>query len=1492
MGSRGPQKNEQPNAEKGYYWVPQEHVGGKEMMAPRLMKHTTANRRGYKPVKEGGSGNVHNPIAQDRAIDPVEDLENNSKRMHKHKLIDETKSNIKHPVGEVHGEDRDLSAHLDEVAIREHKRLGDPSDRQVPWFDKFGLNAKLNTFVPLKSGSYAEADEFTHDKLGTIYLIDIGPGTFLFHAPKFNLTQKFAKRENAAKFAEKFVEDKLKGDITQKIFNFINKATILYKAEELQNAVFANYKSGNNNIELSGREGQYTIKANNEEILSTNDFDSALRRYYQQIKNLSEQNSENSDISLDILGDKVIQMNREALAKLAQLGSDKEVEKYKVYIGETEKVPVGVALKEGPRGAKYYETNAALASAQENKVEDWKDVANPERDFKIKPTSYKTLEGIMGITKEDVINYYMQKETFLDSHNHPIREGANVIRAKLVPMFNFLDFYVRMANNTSNISDAELNTISKDMGKRLSNTQLRDLSPKVFSMARKIEYILKNEGSQRMDKIVAIDQFVALTHQYEPNLIPHLYGIERGLRIPLQGYIIQILDYMSGKDKLNKSFQIIKKMNRLILQKEVSQVGIVAGTQESDDVNQGVQETGNKPGRDDKNFKYIESDKQPGYRQSEQENSEPYFKDRDWEPENREIDKFQKEKIYIAEESDAPKGYNTSRGPRGGIYYDTENRARRAPLGGRNVASSNNPTEVKKEKITKELAKEVGDKLGIDFNKIDFSQFYVGINVELEHGTKDLETNITNDNLLLTGKIAWIHIKEVPDYYTKLETQVDPEYVNLLKSNKLKKEEGMVSYIPEEASSKRDIEQPEKVSPSYKAHESKQDPIKFDNSMDGDEPEFYLKSEDIYDLLDKDYFVKMGVKYDPNQALPLGARTIGRDIEKNLYHNLRNSVDNWYMQLTDKSALDQARVDLKASLLKWQADSNASMSNDLQKLFEKGIAAGVRQSGVNVDQKAIENINTQINQPRIGLIPALEHFQNQLHGKLSRALVKNYDFETNTLDIKKADEEITQIMIDQRYRTQLMVKSEVAAISNYGMLKAWDYDGEKDNYRYYWKAIVDNRIKPISLVRKQGNPYSYNEITFLWKNQEQVINGKWMNDKFFQRAVDGETKVWVLSGKKKIKDIKVGDIVLSMNEESKELQTSKIIGNYLREENDYYIEIVYETNKDGMVIRSTKEHPFLTTNGWVEAENLQPGMELFYFPYGKKHGFNPNIDKQKIVDCLKKGVIKYWKNPANRLKQSIEVKNRYANEEYLKNHKEKVSLEWANNFERRKKASEKEHLDNRFLRFKRNNPEKYKELCLERSKRQKIKMSNLDFVGQIGSKIAKSLGIKPNNVEIKLYNTLQEHFPNDWKYVGDGSLWIGGKNPDFVSKNEQKVIEMFGDYWHKGENPEDRIEHFKKYGYDCLVFWENEVIKHPEIIKTKVLGLKLENGKKILSVNKRKITKYRRFYDLQCSPNHNFIIQGGIVVHNCGIARGNFKLDYNWKKNRFLGKEAEFKETI
>ena len=105
--------------------------------------------------------------------------------------------------------------------------------------------------------------------------------------------------------------------------------------------------------------------------------------------------------------------------------------------------------------------------------------------------------------------------------------------------------------------------------------------------------------------------------------------------------------------------------------------------------------------------------------------------------------------------------------------------------------------------------------------------------------------------------------------------------------------------------------------------------------------------------------------------------------------------------------------------------------------------------------------------------------------------------------------------------------------------------------------------------------------------------------------------------------------------------------------------------------------------------------------------------------------------------------------------------------------------------------------------------------------------------ERRLKNRLNHLFPNEYKYVGDGTIWIGRKCPDFINVNGQKkIIEMFGEFWHgkkrtrrtKKQEENQRIKHFAKYGFKTLIVWENE-LKNMKQLKRKLIKFHLRQNK-------------------------------------------------------------------
>jgi hypothetical protein len=73
-------------------------------------------------------------------------------------------------------------------------------------------------------------------------------------------------------------------------------------------------------------------------------------------------------------------------------------------------------------------------------------------------------------------------------------------------------------------------------------------------------------------------------------------------------------------------------------------------------------------------------------------------------------------------------------------------------------------------RFTLDEARAAGERIGVDWDTSLFGleQFRMGMDIELEHGTRDPATNVTGDDVIMMAKIARAHLNEFPDYYTRL----------------------------------------------------------------------------------------------------------------------------------------------------------------------------------------------------------------------------------------------------------------------------------------------------------------------------------------------------------------------------------------------------------------------------------------------------------------------------------------------------------------------------------------------------------------------------------------------------------------------------------------------------------------------------------------------------------------------------------------------------
>jgi G:T-mismatch repair DNA endonuclease (very short patch repair protein) len=194
-------------------------------------------------------------------------------------------------------------------------------------------------------------------------------------------------------------------------------------------------------------------------------------------------------------------------------------------------------------------------------------------------------------------------------------------------------------------------------------------------------------------------------------------------------------------------------------------------------------------------------------------------------------------------------------------------------------------------------------------------------------------------------------------------------------------------------------------------------------------------------------------------------------------------------------------------------------------------------------------------------------------------------------------------------------------------------------------------------------------------------------------------------------------------------------------------------------------------------------------------------DSLKEVPSPKKGKTyeeMYGKNKANEIKGKIIKGNR--NKVISQEHRDSIGKK--NSESMKRLWQDPDYIAKQMKARKEGN--------IQKSFTIKCLWQNLEYV----MNQMKAREIKPNKSEKFLTKFLQQHFPNQWKYVGNFKYWINGANPDFININGQKkIIEMNGDWWHgekitrrtKEEEEKQRIERFAKYGYKTLVIWEHEL---------------------------------------------------------------------------------------
>jgi radical SAM superfamily enzyme YgiQ (UPF0313 family) len=363
------------------------------------------------------------------------------------------------------------------------------------------------------------------------------------------------------------------------------------------------------------------------------------------------------------------------------------------------------------------------------------------------------------------------------------------------------------------------------------------------------------------------------------------------------------------------------------------------------------------------------------------------------------------------------------------------------------------------------------------------------------------------------------------------------------------------------------------------------------------------------------------------------------------------------------------------------------------------------------------------------------------------------------------------------------------------------------------------------------------------------------------------TKVIVSNGPNKpIQKIAVGDKLIGYDEKTGQLAETEVMRLVKNEEKSHLIRIKFE---NGRTLKCTEEHPFYVHGKWIEARDLQVNDEIHSMNFKEKIAFHKRLynpafrqehrDRMSVV--MKEAIA------------SGAMPNNFTNKEW---HKKYPSFS-------KNPEGKKDFTQRSSERMKVKNPMFKLETRKKVSATQKIKIANGEIVPFMMKKeYWEKLAVSPNKFEQRFFALLEQHYPGEWKFVGDGSVRFDYYSPDFINVNgKKKIIELHGCYWHKCaachpefkdveyKRDQDRVKVFDKYGFKTLEVWEHEVKDEQTLLKK--IGEFLYNGLKIVEIKKYGLRKPTSVYNFECYPHNNYFVglsrasKEYVLSHNCSF---------------------------
>jgi hypothetical protein len=409
------------------------------------------------------------------------------------------------------------------------------------------------------------------------------------------------------------------------------------------------------------------------------------------------------------------------------------------------------------------------------------------------------------------------------------------------------------------------------------------------------------------------------------------------------------------------------------------------------------------------------------------------------------------------------------------------------------------------------------------------------------------------------------------------------------------------------------------------------------------------------------------------------------------------------------------------------------------------------------------------------------------------------------------------------------------------------------------------------------------------------LQNKIVRSQFIRDAITREKLIPI-----SIRDIKIGDKVLSYNETTGKKEIKEVTKTFVRSSLDL-IELIFS---NGNRLECTREHPIaVIIDGslhWKKACEIQDGDKVIQYLYNglslrlrnlvKTGQTNEDffgvelareISRKRSITITGEGNPNFGNHPI--LPPTWNTGLTKDNNESLMRMSEKMKIRWLDDDYRNN--LELKRIENRdAIREMWDDPKSY----VNSQEYRKIlsdgvKNSYTDELRDIRKKdltrrlLSKDMHRTMSSSERELLLILDNNFPNQWMYVGDYSFFVANsgkiRNPDFKHVKFNKVIEVFCLYFkikiYGSVDEYKRITslHYNEKGYDVLYVTDKEVKQND--ISSKINVFTYNPSIEIVSVvDKKYLANKCDVYNLEVKDNNTFFANG-ILVHNCG---------HSWKK--------------